>query len=324
MTIKQLAAWFADKDDIAMISHVSPDGDAIGSALAMKHAFDKLNKRSFVVLADAVPEKYLFMPGAEDVCAPDCLPFETRCAFAVDVSEIKRMGSAQAVFDAAPAKAVLDHHETNPGFGDIWHVQGDRASTGEIAMELIKELGVEPDKNIADCVFVALCTDSGNFNYKNTDQRAYAAAGECVKYGSDVEYLTRKSFRERSLAAARLMGEALTRIETACDGKIAYSYVDNAMLEKAGAKLEDASRICNYLNEITGVKVGVYFEQRGENTKVSWRSACAINVAKIAGIFGGGGHDAAAGATVYAGMEEAISQVIKATEEALKGFEAEC
>ena len=96
------------------------------------------------------------------------------------------------------------------------------------------------------------------------------------------------------------------------------------MLEKAGAKLEDASRICNYLNEITGVKVGVYFEQRGENTQVSWRSACAINVAKIAGIFGGGGHDAAAGATVYAGMEEAISQVIKATEEALKGFEAEC
>jgi phosphoesterase RecJ-like protein len=266
----------------------------------------------------------MFVPGAQDICCPEKLPFVPKCAFAVDVSDIKRMGSALQVFNAAEAKAALDHHGTNSGFGDIWYVEGDRASTGELAMELIKIMGVEPDKTIADCVFVALCTDSGNFNYSNTDQRAYAMAGECVKYGVDVEYLTRKSFRERSLAAAKLLGDALSRINTACEGKIAYSYVDNAMLVKAGAKLEDANRICNYLNEITGVKIGVYFEQRGENTKVSWRAACGIDVAAIAGIFSGGGHSAAAGATVFAGMDEAIPQVIKVTEEALKGFEATC
>jgi len=322
MRIDQLAAWLSDKNDIAIISHVSPDGDALGTALAVKHAFDKLGKRSFVLLQDNVPAKYMFLPGAEDVCGVDDIPFEPTCAFAVDVSEAHRMGSAQAIFDAAAHKALLDHHETNKGFGDIWHVQGDRASTGEIALELIKLMGVEPDRSIAECVFVALCTDSGNFNYKNTDQRAYAAAGECVKYGADVEYLTRKSFRERPLAAAKLLGEALTRIETAFGGRIAYTYVDNAMLEKAGARLEDASRICNYLNEITGVQIGVYFEQRGENTKVSWRSACAVNVADIAGVFGGGGHDAAAGATYHGTIAEAIPQVIKATEDALKGSEA--
>lgn len=324
MRIDQLAAWLSDKDDIAVISHVSPDGDAIGSALAVKHAFDKLGKRNCVVLADPVPDKYMFMPGVEEICSPEKLPFAPKCAFAVDVSDIKRMGSALQVFEATETKAALDHHATNPGFGDIWYIEGDRASTGELAMELIKAMGVEPDKTIADCVFVALCTDSGNFNYSNTDQRAYAMAGECVKYGVDVEYLTRKSFRERSLAAAKLLGDALSRINTACEGKIAYSYVNNAMLEKAGAKLEDASRICNYLNEITGVKIGVYFEQRGENTKVSWRSACGFDVAAIAGVFGGGGHSAAAGATVFAGMDEAIPQVIKVTEEALKGFEATC
>ncbi len=322
MKIDQLAAWLSDKNDIAIISHVSPDGDAIGSALAVKHGFDKLGKRSFVLLQDTVPEKYMFMPGACDICGVDNMPFEPVCAFAVDVSDAKRMGTAQAVFEKAQFKAVLDHHGTNQGFGDIWHVQGDRASTGELALELIKLMGVETDKNIADCVFVALCTDSGNFNYRSTDSRAYAAASECVENGADVEYLTRKSFRERSLPAVMLLGEALVRIKTACEGKIAYTYVDNAMLEKAGAKLEDCSRICNYLNEITGVKVGVYFEQRGENTKVSWRSACEINVAAIAGEFGGGGHDAAAGATVFAGMEEAIVQVIKVTEDAVKGYEA--
>ena len=324
MRIDELAAWFADKDDIAIISHVAPDGDAVGSALAMKHAFDKLGKRSFVVLQDNVPQKYMFLPGAEAVCGIENMPFEPDCAFAVDVAEAKRMGTAVAVFEKAACKAVLDHHETNKGFGDIWHVQGDRASTGEIALELIKLMGVEPDKNIAECVFVALCTDSGNFNYKNTDKNAYACAGECVMYGADVEYLTRKSFRERSLAAAKLLGEALTRIDTAYGGKIAYTYVDNAMLEKAGAQIEEASRICNYLNEITGVLVGVYFEQRGENTKVSWRSACSANVAKMAAVFGGGGHDAAAGATLTCSIQEAMPAVIKATEEALKGYEAEC
>ena len=324
MTLKELAAWFADKDNIVVIGHVAPDGDAIGAALAVRHAFAKMGKRACVALSDKVPDKYMFMPGAEEICAVNALPFEPDCAFAVDVSEHHRMGSAAAIFDKAQYRANLDHHETNPGFGDVFHVEGDRASTGEIALEFIKELGVEPDRTIAECVFVALCTDTGNFNFKNTDQRAYAAAGECVKYGADVEKLTRKSFRERSLAATKLLGEALSMTQTAYDGKIAYTYVDEAMLERAGAKLEDASRISNYMNEITGVMVGLYFERRNGATKVSWRSACEINVAKIAAVFGGGGHDAAAGATINADMLTAIDMAVKATEEALKGFEGGC
>ena len=324
MTLNELAAFFADKDDIVIIGHVSPDGDCIGTALAVQHAFAKLGRRACVALSDNVPGKYMFLPGAADICLPGELPFEPKCAFAVDVSEKHRMGACESIFDAAPAKAVLDHHETNPGFGDVYHVEGDRASTGEIAMEFIKLLGVEPDTDIAECIFVAVCTDTGNFNFKNTDERAYAAASECVRYGAQVEKLTKKAFRERSLAASKLLGEALSRIETAYDGKIAYTYVDEALLEKTGAKLEEASRISNYLNEITGVKVGVYFERRNGATKVSWRSACDISVAKIAGIFGGGGHDAAAGATVNEDMQTAIGMVISATEEALKGFESGC
>lgn len=322
MTLRELAAWFADKDDIVVISHVSPDGDAVGSALAMKLTFEKLGKRACVALADPAPARYMFLTGAEGICSVDSLPFVPGCAFSVDVSDMHRMGAAQRLFDAAPAKAMLDHHETNPGFGDIWHVEGDRASTGEIALELIEEMGVTPDKAIAECIFVALCTDTGNFNYKNTDQRAYATAAKCVKYGAQVEPLTRKAFRERSLACTMLLGEALSRIETACDGRIAYTYVDNAMLEKVGARLEDASRICNYLNEITGVQVGLYFERRGDATKVSFRSACDINVAEIAAIFGGGGHDAAAGATLQLDMQDAIGKVVAVTGEILKGFEA--
>lgn len=322
MAITELAKYLADKDDIAIISHISPDGDAVGSALAMKLAFDKLGKRSFVVLEDSVPQRYMFLKGAEGAVKPDALPFGPRCAFSVDVSELHRMGSARAIFEAAPAKAALDHHETNPGFGDVCHVEGDRASTGELALELIKEMGVEPDKAIAECVFVALCTDTGNFNYSNTDTRAYAAAGECVGYGAEVERLTRLAFRQRSFACTKLLGEALSKVETACGGRVAWTYMDDTMLERAGARLEDASRICNYLNEITGVDVGVYFEQRGGDTKISWRSAGKVDVAAMAGVFGGGGHAAAAGARLQLGMDEAVRLVLGKMEELLKGYEA--
>ena len=324
MTLNELAAWFADKDDIVIIGHVAPDGDSVGTALALKHAFAKMGKRACVALADKVPDKYMFLNGADEICRPDSLPFAPKCAFAVDVSEHHRMGSAAEIFDAAQHKANLDHHETNPGFGDAFHVQGDRASAGEIAMEFIHELGAEVDSDIAECIFVAVCTDTGNFNFKNTDKRAYAAAAECVENGADVEKLTRRAFRERSLAATKLLGDALARVATAYDGRIAYTYVDETMLENAGAKLEDASRISNYMNEITGVKVGLYFERRNGATKVSWRCACGINVAEIAAVFGGGGHSAAAGATINADMQTAIEMAVKATEEALKGFEGGC
>lgn len=322
MTITEIAKWFADKDDIAVISHVSPDGDAVGSALTVKQAFERLGKRACVVLADPVPRKYRFLPGAEDVYAPDCLPFEPKCAFAVDVSEMRRMGSALEIFVRAPYKACLDHHETNAGYGDVWHVEGDRASTGEMALEFVKALGVEPDENIASTAFVAVATDTGNFNYKNTDARAFNAAAACVNYGAQVEPLTKKVYRERSLSCTLLLGEALMRVKTAADGRIAYTYVDNAMLEKTGARLEDASRIANYLNEVAGVEVGVYFEEQSDNTKISWRAAGNLNVAEIAKCFGGGGHDAAAGANLKMTMEEAMAAVLARTEEAVKGSEA--
>lgn len=324
MTITELAAWFADKDDIVIISHISPDGDALGSALTVKRAFDRLGKRACVTLADPAPQRYAFLPGAADICAPDSMPFTPRCAFSVDVSEISRMGAARAAFDIARHKAVLDHHETNQGFGDVWYVDGSRASTGELALEFIKALGLEPDGDIADCVFVALCTDTGNFNYKNTDDRAFEAAAECARYGAQVERLTRLAFRERSFACTKLLGDALAKIELTCGGMVAYTYVDDEMLARAGARLEDASRICNYLNEITGVRVGVYFEQHGADTKISWRSACGINVSDIAAQFGGGGHDAAAGARVNMGMHAAMEAVLAATVAAVKGHEGIC
>lgn len=322
MTMNELAAWLKDQQDVAVIGHVSPDGDAVGTVLAVKRMLEKLGKRVWGVLPDPVPRRYAFLPGADEICLPENVPCRPQCALAVDVSDLGRLGSARTLFEEAPHQGVLDHHGTNAGFGQVWHVEGDRASTGEMVLELAGELGVEVDRDMARCVFVALCTDTGNFNYKNTDCRAFLAAAACVQAGADVEELTRRAFRERSEAAIRLLGEALSHMGGE-DG-IYYTYVDDEMLRKTGATLEDGSRIVNYMNEISGARVGLYFEQHGEDTKISWRSAGKVNVAAIAGCFGGGGHDAAAGARVRLPMGEAISQVLQKTRECVKGSEDKC
>lgn len=324
MKINELAAELLKQDDIAVISHVSPDGDAVGSAVGLCLALRSLGKRACAVLQDAVPQKYVFLSGAEDVCTPDNLPFAPKCAVAVDVADPVRMGTALTVFEKAPCKFMVDHHETNRGFGDFRYVDGTRASCGEILLELTQAMGVQTDRALAECLFVAVDTDTGNFNYKCTDERALMAAAECVRCGAEVEKLTRKAFRERSFAAMKLLGEALHRAETRLDGKIVYSYVDDAALEMTGARLEDASRIVNYFNEVTGALVGVYVEQHGVQAKISWRSACDLNVAEIARHFGGGGHDRAAGATLNMSMKEAIDAVLDYTEACVKGYEAGC
>ncbi|MGI6239789.1 MAG: DHH family phosphoesterase [Christensenellales bacterium] len=322
MTMREFAAWLLSYDDIAVIGHISPDGDAVGSSLAVARALLLLGKRAAVVLADGVPQKYRFLPGADEVCGVDALPFSPQCALAVDTSEPRRLGDALFIFENSPHKGCLDHHETNAGFGDACFIDGARASTGELALDLIQALGAPIDVEIASNLYIAIAADTGNFNYRNTDARAFAAAAICVRHGADVGELSRRAFRTRSLARTRLLGDALGRIQVTPDGKIAYTRVDSAMLARAGATLEDASGISNYLNEIDGALVGVYFEQQADNTKISWRAACDLNVADVAAQFGGGGHDAAAGANLALPMDAAIQAVLEKTADALRAFEA--
>ena len=158
MTMNELAAWLKDQQDIAVIGHVSPDGDAVGTVLAVKRMLEKLGKRVWGVLPDPVPRRYAFLPGADEICLPENVPCRPQCALAVDVSDLGRLGSARTLFEEAPHQGVLDHHGTNAGFGQVWHVENDRASTGERALEWAGELGVEVDQNMAQCIFCLLYT----------------------------------------------------------------------------------------------------------------------------------------------------------------------
>lgn len=320
VTIDQLASWIKEQDDIVLIGHVSPDGDATGSCLAIWHALQSLGKRAVVCLPGGVAQMYADMPGADKVLdCTDALPFVPNTALAVDVSDRARMGEAgEKLFDACTNQAVLDHHATNVGFGDLYALDGVAAAAGELVVDLIEAMGLKLTNAMADCLFVAISTDCGQFNYSNTRMETFRAAAKCVEAGANVETITRKLYRTRSRGRTKLLGMVLSGLQVSADGRMAWARLTDCMLEEAGALREENEGIVNYLLEIDGVVFAALAEQRGAETKFSLRSVAPLDVAKdVAVPLGGGGHERAAGCTLDLGMDEALEKVLKIAREAL-------
>ena len=318
--ITELADFLRAHDDFALFGHVNPDGDAAGSCIALARALQKLGKRAFVFLPGGIPELYRVFPCSVEIVDGDRLPFAPQTALAVDVSEPNRMGAGQALFETCPHRAVLDHHATNPVFGEICVVDGEAAACGELAAGLIRELGVEMDAEMGQWLFIALCTDSGRFGYGSTRSETLEAAAACLRAGADVDGITQQLYRTRSEGRTRLMGLVLAGLEMNADKTMCWARLTDDMLRRANALREDNEGIVNYLLEIRGVKFACLAEERGSTqTKFSLRSKGDLNVAAdVAAPLGGGGHACAAGVTLNLPMEEALQTVLKTAEAALK------
>ena len=185
VTIEALAEWLQARDDIVLLGHVYPGRRRhrlLPGAVARPAA---MGKRAVVCLPGGVPRMYAGLPGADGVFATgDALPFEVRTAVAVDVSEYERLGDAgKALFDAAPQRAVIDHHSTNHGFGQLMLLDGEAAAAGELAVDLIEAMGVKLTREMAECLFVAISTDCGHFNYSNTREQTFRRGGEVRRGG---------------------------------------------------------------------------------------------------------------------------------------------
>ena len=319
-TIEALAGWLMERDDILLLGHVSPDGDATGSTLGLWHTLKALGKRAVVCLPGGMPGLYAMLPGAAEVLdVTDPPPFEPKTAFAVDVSEPERLGEAGiALFNACPHRAVLDHHNTNRGFGQLYTLDGEAAAAGELAVDLIEALGVKMTPEMAECLFVAISTDCGQFSYANTRPGTFQAAARCVGAGADISRITEVLYRTRSAARTRLLGVVLAGLELSGDGKIAWARLTEDMLRQTGAKREDSEGVVNYLQEIEGVMISLLAMQRGEETKLSLRCRSGLNVARdVAVPLGGGGHDCAAGVTLPMPMDKAIEKGLEYAKKAL-------
>ena len=319
----ELAAFLKAHDDFALFGHVNPDGDAAGSCIALARALQKLGKRAFVYLPGGLPEMYAIFDHTVEVTSGENLPFAPQTGFAVDVSEPHRLGDGRALFEACAHRAVLDHHATNPGFGEVCVVDGEAAACGELAVALIRELGVEMDQEMAQWLFIALCTDSGRFGYSSTRAETLEAAADCLRAGADVDGITQQLYRTRSEGRTRLLGLVLAGLEMNADRTMCWARLTDDMLSRAHALREDNEGIVNYLLEIRGVQFACLAEERGSSqTKFSLRSKGRVDVAAdVAVPLGGGGHACAAGVTLNLPMEEALQTVLRTAEAALQNLQ---
>jgi phosphoesterase RecJ-like protein len=268
-----------------------------------------------------MPLLYTGLPGAKLILDADveALPFVPQTAFAVDVSEYSRLGEAgMALFDRCPYQGVLDHHATNAGFGQLYTLDSEAAAAGELAVDLIEAMGVKLDAQMAECLFVAISTDCGNFNYSNTRARTFRAAARCVEAGADVARITEALYRTRTVGRTKLLGVVLAGLEISPDGTLAWARLTKRMLSDCGANKEDSEGVVNYLIEMIGVKIAVLAMERDDGAKMSLRSKAPFNVAlDVAVPLGGGGHDLAAGVSLNMPLEEALQKTLAVAREAI-------
>lgn len=297
---------------VAVIAHISPDGDTLGASLALRLAFLSMGKAADVICDGVVPQSMSFLPGADGILHPDQVQDTYDTALAADVSDRALLGSAAGLFDGAQVRLVIDHHATNAGYGDANFIRGGESSCCLLAYEAIVALGVTVTSDMALCLMTGMSTDTGHFQYSSTTSETLEVAGKLVAAGVDISMLTRRLYRTQPMWRVRLTRIAYERMHFVFDGQVGVISLSRADFEAAGCASNQADGLVNHALEVEGVRMAVLASEREEGVKLSLRSVEPDTVNDIALQFGGGGHACAAGCTIHAPLEEALGQVLDA------------
>lgn len=309
-TLAETAKLLKDAGKMVIVSHISPDGDTLGSSLALAHALRMLGKEVMLNVDDDIPSVFSFLPGIGEYMRfspDDSVPADL--LIVIDASSADRAGNAMNV---VKARSVLniDHHKTNTHFADYLYLDSDAAATAEIIYSLLLELGTELNTEIATCIYEGLYTDTGSFKYSNTTSRTLSIASALLTYGVNPSLIS-DNMEVKSRSQVEMLGKVLETLTFLRDGKIAYVEVAPELYDYN----VDTDTFVSYPRYIEGVEVALLFKQVEENlTRVSFRSK-QVDVAKIALSFGGGGHQKASGCSIHAPLKEAESIVLPVVEE---------
>jgi phosphoesterase RecJ-like protein len=296
---------------VLVTSHRNPDGDAIGSELALAELASAFGIETVIVNRDPAPVSLTELPGVEAVAVAETLPTDFPEGFdlvvTVECPELERAG-----FDGLDRVPILniDHHMANPAYGEINYLDEEAPAVGEMVWSMFKIAGVKPSVDAAVNTFVALTTDTGDFRYSNARPRAFRAAAEMVECGADPPTISEWVHDGRSEASVRLLGEALKTLRFLCRGRLASLSVDEAAFARAKADSTDTDEIINIPRAVAGVEVVIFCKQWEPGlVKVSLRSRGAVDVQRVAAEFGGGGHSNAAGCTFETNLEAAMAKL---------------
>ena len=302
---------------MALIAHVSPDGDTVGATLALRLAFLSLGKAVDVICDGEASKSLAYLPGVDSFLKPEQTDGLYDTVVAVDVSDHKLLGKADQIFDGAPVRMVIDHHATNPGYGAYNYIRGDECSCCVLAYEVITGLDVELTKEIGTCLMTGMSTDTGHFMYPYTTPLAFEIAGRLLALGVDVSYITRVLYRTQSRASVNLTRIAYRNMRFELDGQIGVIELTEEDMREADADYSQTNGLVNKALEVEGVRMAILATQREEGVKLSLRAVEPDTVNDIAKQFGGGGHAQAAGVTMYMPMHEAVQTVLTAMEKKL-------
>ncbi|MFO7774471.1 MAG: DHH family phosphoesterase [Candidatus Hydrogenedentota bacterium] len=298
---------------VVIVSHLDPDGDAIGSTLALANLARALGVGEVQCLNnDPVPSLYQWVAGANHIVGPESA-WNSGCdlAVVVDTSAWDRLGAAEDAVRQASEVLVLDHHLVDEPLGDYCLVDPLYAASGELVMELYDAAGVAIDRERAESLYVAIATDTGGFRFSNTTARAHRLAARLLETGLDVAAISERVFDGISPTKFELLRRALGRAQFAADGAVVHSAILQEDIEAAQAGPDEVDGLIKYLRNVDSVQVAMMFRELDETTtKVSMRSRNGFNSAVFLQQFGGGGHALAAGATLELPLEQARDVVL--------------
>jgi phosphoesterase RecJ-like protein len=311
--LEAIARCIREAETIAVVSHVNPDGDTLGSAAAMRLILQAMGKEVTLFCDGKVPDMLYFMPGHDLFHVPTGYEGPFDLTIAVDVSDIARMGNCVFLMKKSAKTAQIDHHPTNPGFAEVNLVDGEASANCVIIRDLMKTLDVPLTQDISICLYVGISTDTGNFAFGCTNAETFRVMAELMEHDLPLAQVNRSLFRVKPREQMKLLGKALESMTFGGNGKIAVMKLTLADFAACGALSEHADTIVNYALDTKHTDMALLARETDKGqVKFSLRSRSPYTVNDIAGLFGGGGHPQASGITMDGTLDECVEKVLAA------------
>jgi phosphoesterase RecJ-like protein len=318
MIMNSIIKTIKDSKCIGISFHGNPDGDALGSSLALMQGLRQLNKKIYIISKDTVPPVYKFLPFSEEVTG-NCSTIiqNTDCVIVLDCGNMDRISGSLNLKNKSYKLINIDHHISNDLYGDYNFVDTNSSAVGEIVYQILQLLGLSISKDIAICLYTSLITDSGSFKYPSTTSVTHAIAGDLINAGIDFSDIHRLIFENNKFERVKLYGKVIESIELHHNGELCYMELTKKMLEDCHIEASDTSDIIALGASIASAEVIALLKETDKGIKVSLRSKKKVDVRMVADAFSGGGHIRAAGLSIDKSLDEAKDMIINALEKEL-------
>jgi len=306
----KIAEIIKEKDNFLITAHVNSDGDSISSILLLNDIVKQFGKKAVICIDDNVPEKFDFLPGTDNIVPFDELkPFTPDVTVVLDASNLHRTGRVQSIISRSETVLSIDHHGSNDGFGTVNFVDSNASSTVEIVYRLINILGIDITKEMALYVYNGIVCDTGSFSFPNTTEASLAICADMVHFGVEPGFVAKNLYQRSSPDTLRALAASLSTLEFHFNGKVGCMHLANGFVSKGNNV--DTEGFVDYLLSVEGTEVEFFMiEENPGYFRVSLRSKEYVDVNKVAGALGGGGHPRAAGCRISGNVDDVKEKIL--------------